>query len=154
VKNDPNAFPSLYARLVPNADGRGGFTVQCTATHRPLGSIWWWSVGMTVTWSYKAADGTASGDRSTKRGAVQALRDGANSQWSLMDQLEASVAETAQRPDHDTRDREAPRTAPASAPQVAAPVVRQTIDWNARPRTDINVADLTAKIAAVLNRRK
>jgi hypothetical protein len=85
------------------------------------------------------------------------LRDGANSQWSLMDQLEASVADTSR-----TLDREGETPAPtASAPaarqvpaSVVTVVVAQQIDWNARPRTDINVGDLTAKIAALLNRRK
>lgn len=75
MKSDPNAFPSLFARLIPGS--RQGFTVECTATQRAIGMVFWSADGTVVTWTFRASGGE-NGKRSTKRGAVEALRDIAN----------------------------------------------------------------------------
>jgi hypothetical protein len=133
-------FPALYAALEPADDhGRRGFTVRCTATRAALGFVWWEVVtGTTVVWHFRSGD--TSGERTTQRNAVQALRDLANGHpFALPD------AATLPTP---ARRAPAPRaSSPAPAP-VPAPARRVVWD-DALPAFDV-----TAAIAAGLAKVK
>lgn len=151
---DPNAFPSLFAFLT--ATGHNSFTVRCSATHRTLGGIWWSAVGTAVTWSYRAPDGQV-GDRSTKRGAVQTLRDLANSNGAALLPFDEILAARAPKPAATTPTAAAPAAPGTKATPTPTPTPpAQRIDWAdyARKRTDINVGDLTTAIAAAFERHK
>src|SRR6185295_7311851 len=147
-KSDPNVFQSLFARLTPSR--HDGFTVTCTATQRVLGEVFWTASGSTVTWSFRATTG-AVGDRSTKRGAVQSLRDVANG-ITGHPLLPFDAVAPAPRPAPAARQVTA-LPAPATTPK--APAISQKVQWDQYPaRTDVNVGDLTRAIASALNRQK
>lgn len=154
-------FPALFATTEPvtGPDGTRGETVRCTATMRELGFIWWTvTTGTTVEWHWRTPSGKNFGDRSTKRGAVQALRDAANASQRLpfRDDLQAAYEYEVLKPRDTPRPRPATvRTAPTSeridyapAPKVVdAPVrpasARRVVWDDAAP-----VIDLAARIAA------
>jgi len=141
---DPNVFPSLYARLTAARIGdRSGFNVKCTATLRDLGVVFWTTSGSTVAWHYRTPAGE-TGERNTKRNAVQALRDLANGARLPIVDVEPDVV--------------TPTTTTTRAPRPVAPAIdetpRRSIVWPTTRPTDINVPDLTSAIHAALDRFK
>jgi hypothetical protein len=124
-------FPALYAALEPADDhGRRGFTVRCTATRATLGFVWWEVLtGTTVAWHFRSGD--TSGERTTQRNAVQALRDLANGHPFAM-----PVAATLPTP---TRRATAPR-APSPAPAPAPAPTRRVLWDDALPAFDVRAA--------------
>lgn len=93
-----DSFPALFAALTPETtpDGDRGFRVTCTATRALLGFVWWTCAGSVVTWHYCSADGEV-GERTTKRNAVQALRDLTNGDWIPDDEPAPSARPPARR---------------------------------------------------------
>ena len=154
AKSDPNAFPSLFARLT--SVRHNAFTVTCTATQRVIGEVFWTATGSTVTWTFRAATTGESGDRSTKRGAIQSLRDIANGEGMSFLPFEdvAPTPTPRSRPAVERQVAAPARQAPAT-PAPAATPVSQKVQWgDYATRTDINVADLTSSIAAAFDRHK
>lgn len=141
TSSDPNVFHSLFARLTVLHGPRHGFDVTCTATNRQLGVVFWTvNSGTFVTWHFQTPTGD-TGIATTKRGAVQVLRDRADGRLSLLDDDGPD-----DRLDFDTRDREG-EAAPPAAPRVAP----RHVVWGDATTA---VADLTGAIAAALKRHQ
>jgi hypothetical protein len=133
---DPNTFPSLFARLTPaSVDGAQGFSVACTATRRDLGVVFW-TCASVVTWHWRTTSGQ-TGECTTKRNAVQALRDRQNESMGARLPFTPDVAPIVVR---------APRVVVAPATEV--PVAARRIVWGDESQTP----DITAAIAAAFAR--
>jgi len=136
-------YPSLYAALEPHTaeDGRRGHLVRCTATRVELGFVWWSCNGSNVvTWHWRTLGRV--GERTTQRNAVQALRDIANNAPGLP--LSDEDDDPPARPETPRRVFHLPSESPAPAKHIV---------WAEQP-VDVNVPDLTARIAEALRRRQ
>lgn len=132
-------YPSLFAALEPQtaADGTRGSRVRCTATQRELGFVWWSADGNHVTWHWRT--GTTGGVRSTKRNAVQALRDVSNAARVYGGRV--PLDEREPEPEAPTTT-SAPAARPARvAPAPVVPKPAQQIVWDdAAPAFDLSAA--------------
>jgi hypothetical protein len=144
-------YPSLYAALEPHTaeDGRRGHLVRCTATRVELGFVWWsCNASNVVTWHWRTLGRV--GERTTQRNAVQALRDIANNAPGLPFSEDDDEPVAPERAGGEEPPR-APRRVfhlPSESPAPAKHIV-----WAERP-VDVNVPDLTARIAEALRRRQ
>jgi hypothetical protein len=139
-------YPALYAALEPDdVNGRRGFTVRCTATRRAIGFIWWTcDSGTTVVWHFRTGD--HSGQRTTERNAVQALRDISNGQGAFdLPPADDAVAPTRPAPQARRVFAMPASTEPEPEP-VLRPAASRRIVWGEQ------LPNLTAAIAAAFEK--